>query len=83
MVEVINNKLTKTGTIMMVHCTCFSDDRQVMQYMRYISNRKLFDKWQWKMKKENKTTFILYIIALVCFFISTIFVFIDKSGIIF
>jgi len=33
MVEAINNKLKKTGTIMMVHCTCFSDDRQVMQYM--------------------------------------------------
>lgn len=33
MVETINSKLHKTGTIMMVHCTCFSDDRQVMQYM--------------------------------------------------
>lgn len=33
MIEVINKKLNKTGTIMMVHCTCFSDDRQVMQYM--------------------------------------------------
>ena len=33
MVESINNKLSKVGTIMMVHCTCFSDDRQVMQYM--------------------------------------------------
>ena len=33
MVQAINNKLNKTGTIMMVHCTCFSDDRQVMQYM--------------------------------------------------
>ena len=33
MIEAINNKLNKTGTIMMVHCTCFSDDRQVMQYM--------------------------------------------------
>lgn len=33
MVEAINNKLNRTGTIMMVHCTCFSDDRQVMQYM--------------------------------------------------
>ena len=33
MAEAINNKLNKTGTIMMVHCTCFSDDRQVMQYM--------------------------------------------------
>ena len=33
MVKAINNKLNKIGTIMMVHCTCFSDDRQVMQYM--------------------------------------------------
>lgn len=33
MVEAINTKLNKKGTIMMVHCTCFSDDRQVMQYM--------------------------------------------------
>ena len=33
MVEEINKKLNKKGTIMMVHCTCFSDDRQVMQYM--------------------------------------------------
>lgn len=33
MVDAINNKLNKAGTIMMVHCTCFSDDRQVMQYM--------------------------------------------------
>ena len=33
MVSVINKKLNKKGTIMMVHCTCFSDDRQVMQYM--------------------------------------------------
>ena len=32
-VEEINKKLNKKGTIMMVHCTCFSDDRQVMQYM--------------------------------------------------
>lgn len=33
MVEAINDKLNKKGNIMMVHCTCFSDDRQVMQYM--------------------------------------------------
>lgn len=33
MVSAINSKLNKKGTIMMVHCTCFSDDRQVMQYM--------------------------------------------------
>ncbi len=33
MVKAINSKLNKKGTIMMVHCTCFSDDRQVMQYM--------------------------------------------------
>jgi len=33
MVEHINKCLKQKGTIMMVHCTCFSDDRQVMQYM--------------------------------------------------
>ena len=33
MIDAINNALNKKGTIMMVHCTCFSDDRQVMQYM--------------------------------------------------
>ena len=33
MVKAINKKLNKKGTIMMVHCTCFSDDRQVMQYL--------------------------------------------------
>ena len=33
MVNAVNEKLNKNGTIMMVHCTCYSDDRQVMQYM--------------------------------------------------
>ncbi len=33
MVEEITKKLQPPATIMMVHCTCFSDDRQVMQYM--------------------------------------------------
>lgn len=33
MVKAINNILHKIGTIMLIHCTCFSDDRQVMQYM--------------------------------------------------
>lgn len=33
MVQAINKKIQKNGTIMLVHCTCFSDDRQVMQYM--------------------------------------------------
>ena len=33
MVQAINNILNKKGTIMLVHCTCFSDDRQVMQYL--------------------------------------------------
>ena len=33
MVDEVNKKLHRSGTIMMVHCTCFSDDRQVMQYM--------------------------------------------------
>ena len=29
----ISKKVKKNGTIMMVHCTCYSDDRQVMQYL--------------------------------------------------
>ncbi len=33
MVKAVNNKLCKNGAIMMVHSTCYSDDRQVMQYM--------------------------------------------------
>ncbi len=33
MVDAINDKLNKKSTIMMIHCTCFSDDRQVMQYI--------------------------------------------------
>jgi len=33
MVKNINRLLNKKGIIMMVHCTCFSDDRQVMQYL--------------------------------------------------
>lgn len=33
MINAINDKLHKQGTIMLVHCTCFSDDRQVMQCM--------------------------------------------------
>lgn len=40
MVDVINKRLDKKGTIMMVHCTCFSDDRQVMQYMGDRLNRE-------------------------------------------
>lgn len=32
------------------------------------------------MKKENKITFILYMIASVCFFISAILGFIDKNS---
>lgn len=31
--EAISKKVKKNGTIMMVHCTCYSDDRQVMQYL--------------------------------------------------
>lgn len=33
MVDAINHLLNKKGTIMMIHCTCFSDDRQTMQYL--------------------------------------------------
>lgn len=31
--KAISNKVKKNGTIMMVHCTSYTDDRQVMQYL--------------------------------------------------
>ena len=40
MIKAINNKLNRTGTIMLVHCTCFSDDRQVMQCMGDILEKE-------------------------------------------
>ena len=33
LVEAISKKVAPEGKIMMVHCTCYSDDRQVMQYL--------------------------------------------------
>ena len=33
MVDAIMKKMPKNGRIMMVHCTCYSDDRQVMQFL--------------------------------------------------
>ena len=33
LVETIASKVISKGNIMLVHCTCFSDDRQVMQYL--------------------------------------------------
>ncbi len=33
MVEAVHAKVRTGGRIMMVHCTCYSDDRQVMQYL--------------------------------------------------
>lgn len=33
MVDAIKAKVKPGGRIMMVHCTCYSDDRQVMQYL--------------------------------------------------
>ena len=33
LVKAISNKVKANGTIMLVHCTSFSDDRQVMQYL--------------------------------------------------
>ena len=33
MVNEITKNIRKNGTIMMCHCTCYSDDRQVMQYL--------------------------------------------------
>ena len=31
--DALINKMPSNGTIMMVHCTCYSDDRQVMQFL--------------------------------------------------
>lgn len=33
MAEVVKSKVPAEGRIMMVHCTCYSDDRQVMQFL--------------------------------------------------
>lgn len=33
LVEAISNKVKPNGRIMLVHCTCYSDDRQVMQFL--------------------------------------------------
>lgn len=33
MVEAVKKKVKAGGRIMLVHCTCYSDDRQVMQYL--------------------------------------------------
>ena len=33
LVKAISSKVKKGGRIMLVHCTCYSDDRQVMQYL--------------------------------------------------
>lgn len=33
LVDAISSKVKPGGRIMMVHCTCYSDDRQVMQYI--------------------------------------------------
>ena len=33
LVETIIKKVPENGRIMLVHCTCYSDDRQVMQYL--------------------------------------------------
>ena len=33
MVETIIKKVPENGRVMLVHCTCYSDDRQVMQYL--------------------------------------------------
>ena len=43
MLNAINNLLNRKGTIMMVHCTCFSDDRQVMQYMGNLLQKEGYD----------------------------------------
>ncbi len=33
LIEAIENKVVAGGRIMLVHCTCYSDDRQVMQFI--------------------------------------------------
>ena len=33
LIKEITKKVSPKGTIMLVHCTCFSDDRQVMQFL--------------------------------------------------
>lgn len=39
----IEKKVKKNGTIMFVHCTCYSDDRQVMQFMGDKLEKKGFN----------------------------------------
>lgn len=34
LVRAIQKKVSQNGRIMLVHCTCYSDDRQVMQFLR-------------------------------------------------
>lgn len=43
LVNAISKKVLQNGTIMMVHCTCFSDDRQVMQFLGDRLQEKGFD----------------------------------------
>lgn len=43
LVNAISKKVVQNGTIMMVHCTCFSDDRQVMQFLGDRLQEKGFD----------------------------------------
>ena len=43
MIKHINNLLNRRGTIMLVHCTCFSDDRQVMQCMGDLLEKEGYD----------------------------------------
>lgn len=42
MVDAICNKVKPNGRIMMVHCTCYSDDRQVMQFLGDQLSKKGF-----------------------------------------
>lgn len=42
-VDTICKKVKPNGKIMMVHCTCFSDDRQVMQFLGDRLTEKGFD----------------------------------------
>lgn len=42
LVEALSEKLNPGARIMMVHCTCYSDDRQVMQYLGDFLEEKGF-----------------------------------------
>ena len=52
LVNAISEKVPVGGKIMMVHCTCYSDDRQVMQFPPYCQE---FLKNYLKLSEKSKT----------------------------